>query len=453
MNHDNGAGIASRGRADARLRTQQFIDRARRSSIAKHAARLMSGRLAAMAIGILGAPIVARLFVPSDYGIAAFFIAMMTIVAGVLPAGYNRAILFPREDRTAAELLMLTFAISVLLSLGLYFILGITELAGRTLPGPLAGSALLWLLPLGAVLMAMRDAFYVLMIRRQEFGIIAWADVIQSGGTLVSRVIWGLMLGSAALGLVLGQFLGVAAGLLLTLAVCGVWLRTTLADGKFSALPKVAAEFSDYPKYRVSARLAFLAAEQTPVIALGLMYPASTVGFFAMAHRVADLPLQAASRALGDAILGDAITKRRDSKPLGPSVWKAAGGLAVIGVPTFSLMYLIGSEILTWFLGARWAEAGRIVEILALYLFFTWMNAPFGPVFETLRMNKQYMLLYSLNLVARIAVFVGCFMAERDIYATLWAFSIVCAGHSILSIAVAGYVVRRHDRQLRQGSG
>jgi O-antigen/teichoic acid export membrane protein len=413
----------------------------------------MSGRLAAMAIGIVGAPIVARLFAPSDYGIAAFFIAMMTIAAGVLPAGYNRAILFPREDRTAAELLMLTFAISILLSLGLYLVLGIVELAGLTLPGPLAGSALLWLLPLGAVLTAMRDAFYVLMIRRQEFGIIAWADVIQSGGTLLSRVLWGLTLGSAALGLVLGQFFGLLAGLLLTWAVCGAWLRTTMAGGTISALTRVAAEFSDYPKYRVSARLAFLAAEQTPVIALGLMYPAATVGFFAMAHRVADLPLQAASRALGDAILGDAISKRNDSKPLAPSVWKAAAGLAVVGIPTFSLMYLFGGEILTWFLGSRWAEAGRMVEILALYLFFTWMNAPFAPVFETLRMNKQYMLLYSLNLVARIAVFVGCFMAGLDIYATLWAFSIVCAGHSLLSIAVADFVVRRHDTELRQGQG
>lgn len=448
MKYDNRTGISGSGGSGALQRIRMFTHRVRGSAIAQHAARLMSGRLAAMAIGIAGAPIVARLFDPSDYGVAAFFIAMMTIVAGVLPAGYNRAILFPREDRTAAELLMLSCGIALLLSLGLYLILGIVQIAGGTVPGPLAGSALLWLLPLGAALAATRDAFYVLMIRRQEFGIIAWADILQSGGTLVSRVIWGLALGSAALGLVLGQFLGVLAGLLLTWVVCGAWFRTNMVGGTVAKLARAAAEFSDYPKYRVSARLAFLAAEQTPVIALGLMYPAATVGFFAMAHRVADLPLQAASRALGDAILGDAITRRHDSKPLGPSVWKAAIGLAIVGVPIFLLMFLVGGEVLTWFLGARWAEAGRIVEILALYLFFTWMNAPFAPIFETLRMNKHYMLLYSLNLLARIGVFIGCFMAGVDIYATLWAFTIVCAGHSLLSIAVAGYVMSRHDKKL-----
>ena len=404
--------------------------------------------MAAMAIGILGAPVVARLFDPSDFGIAAFFISMTTIAAGVLPAGYQRAILFPQDDRTAAELLLLAVAASASITLVLYLAIGSAQALGLTMRGPLAGSALLWLLPLGAFLMAVRDAFNVLMIRRREYGPIAWADVLQSGGTLLSRVIWGAALGSAAFGLILGQFVGLIIALVLVWAASSAWRRCMWPEVKVSALPRVAAEFSDYPKYRVFARLAFVSAEQVPVLALGLMFPASVVGFFAMAHRVADLPLQAASRALGDAILGNAISKRHHNRPLGPSVWKAAAGLAMVGIPTFSLMFLVGSEVLTWFLGANWAEAGRMVEILAIYLFFTWMNSPFAPVFETLRMNKQYMLLYMLNLVARISVFALCFMAELDIYATLWAFSIVCACHSMISILAAAYVVRRHDASL-----
>ena len=402
-----------------------------------------------MVIGVVGAPVVARLFAPADYGIAAFLISLMTIAAGVLPAGYQRAILFPREERTAAELLMLVLLVSGVLSLGLYGIIAIIVLAGLKLPGPLTGSGTLWLLPLGAFLLAVREALLTVMIRRREFGIIAWADVVQSGGTLISRVIWGLTLGSAALGLVLGQFVGVCAGMLLTWTVSRRWLRITLASGGLSPLTKVAVDFSDYPKYRVSARLAFLAAEQMPVLALGMMFPAEAVGFYAMAHRVADIPLQAASRALSDAILGNSINKRHDNRPLGPGVWKAATGLAIIGIPTFALMFLVGSDVLTWFLGNRWSDAGRMVEILSIYLFFSWMNSAFSPIFETLRKNRHYMMLNLLNLIARAIVFGSCFLAALDIFATLWVFSIVCACHALVSIAAAGHVVRRHDARLR----
>jgi O-antigen/teichoic acid export membrane protein len=344
---------------------------------------------------------------------------------------------------------MLVLVVSGVLSVALYGIIAIIVLAGLELPGPLAGSGTLWLLPLGAFLLAVREALLTVMIRRREFGIIAWADVVQSGGTLLSRVIWGLTLGSAALGLVLGQFVGVCAAVLLASAVSARWLRTTLASGSLSLLTKVAVDFSDYPKYRVSARLAFQAAEQMPLLALGLMFPVEAVGFFAMAHRVADIPLQAASRALSDAILGNSINKRHDNRPLGPSVWKAAAGLAIIGIPTFTLMFLVGGEVLTWFLGNRWSDAGRMVEILSIYLFFSWMNSAFSPIFETLRKNKHSMMLNSLNLIARAIAFGSCFLAALDIFETLWVFSIVCACHALVSIALAAYVVLRHDARLR----
>ena len=405
-----------------------------------------------MAIGILGAPIVARLFGPSDYGIAAFLVAIMTIAAGILPIGYQRAILFPRDDQTAAELLALVLAVSAALSLCLYVVLGVIAFAGVSLPGPHLDSNIVWLLPLGAFLLAVREALLTLMIRRREFGVIAWADVLQSGGTLISRVIWGVALGSAAIGLLLGQFIGVMASVLITWTVGRRWLRSARATRGISPLAKVAAEFSDYPKFRVYAGLLFQAAEQLPVLALGMMFPAEAVGFFAMAHRVADLPLQAASRALSDAILGNAISKRHHDRPLGPLVWKAAAGLAVLGLPTFTVMFLVGDEVLTWILGDRWADAGRIVEILSIYLFFQWMNSAFSPVFETLRKNKQYMMLNTLNLVARTGVFVGCFMAALDIFQTMWVFSIVCACVALVRIVAAALVVRQHDATLREQS-
>src|SRR5690606_8339279 len=141
-------------------------------------------------------------------------------------------------------------------------------------------------------------------------------------------------------------------------------------------------------------QLAFVAGAQLPVLALGLMYSSEIVGFFAMAHRVAALPLQAASQSFSEAMLRRTISQHHQQQRMRPGVQKAAIALLSSGLPIFSAMFFFGADLLTWFLGQRWAEAGSILEILAVYLFFYWIAAPFYPLLEALRKNKAQLLLY-----------------------------------------------------------
>jgi O-antigen/teichoic acid export membrane protein len=171
-----------------------------------------------------------------------------------------------------------------------------------------------------------------------------------------------------------------------------------------------------------------------------------------MANRAVGRPLRAISQSVSDAILRHSIGERHEGNPIGPSIWKAAIVLAAIGIPGFALVYSFGGDLLTWMLGDRWADAGRMLEILAIYILSFWMASPFTTVFETLRKNQLQLYLHIGNLSVGTVTFTACHMWQLDIFATLWTFSVVQCAYQGLAIVVSVSVIRRHDVGVKQVS-
>ena len=80
----------------------------RRSRFAKNVLTVMTGTVVARAIGFAFAPLISRLFSPSDFGLSGSFAA----VAGVLAAGvtleYSQAIMLPREKSDGIAVLVVS---------------------------------------------------------------------------------------------------------------------------------------------------------------------------------------------------------------------------------------------------------------------------------------------------------------------------------------------------------
>jgi O-antigen/teichoic acid export membrane protein len=400
-----------------------------------------------MLLSVLAAPFVARLFSPQDYGIAALFLAMVTIGACVLPLGYQRAVLFPREDRVAERLLALALTTIVSLTLVAYAALGVAALVWPELLGATVTFEVTWLVPLGAMLFSTRDAMNTLLLRLRAFSTMAGRDVAEAAVLASTRIGWGFAFDSSAVGLVLGQLVSLVVAICVSWRVCGAALRAAMRKLSWAELSALASEYKDYPRFRVFAHLAFVVANQLPVLALSMMFDSAVVGFFAMANRVVGLPLRAVSQSLSDAILRRTIGHRHQDRPVAPGIWKATLVLTVTGIPTFSFIFLFGSDVLTWVLGARWYEAGRMLEILTLYLLLFWLSTAFFGVFDALRANRPQLILDSIGLLARIVSFAVCHVLGLDVYQTLWTFVLVGCLHQILVIGGAIIVLREHDRR------
>lgn len=424
----------------------------RHSALLQSAAKLLTGRVAAMAMATASAPIIARLFDPSSYGEAAIFLAIITVASALLTGGYPRSVLFPPEDATAASLFTGTLVLSVIVTVSLYAGLAIAIAISPDLPSDVGvTSAVFWLIPVGALLVAGRDTFYVLQLRRSRFSAMAFMDFGQSGTVVGSRIAWGLSLGSSGLGLVLGHLAGLVAAVGLAWKDSKQWLASAASDLTWQNLLTVAKHHQDYPKYRLPAHLVFSLAGQVPVLALSFLYPPAVVGLYAMAYRVAGLPLQATSQALNDALLRKATGQRHLAQPIGPAIWKAALALLVTGIPIFTVMHLWGGEILGFVLGSQWYEAGEMLEILAVYLGFTWVSTAFSPTLDSLRRNRVQLVLQGSSLVLRSSAFVVAYLLGLDVYATLWLFVALACTQQVLVAAVGAWAVHQHDVKLRAG--
>lgn len=423
-----------------------LVHRLSASVVVKGAAQLLSGRALAMVLTILATPIIARLFAPQDYGVAALFLAIVAVIGGVLPAGYHRAILFPSEDDTAANLFVLALVTSIVLAVLMYAGLALAVSIWPSIYQASGMGGVLWLVPIAAAMLASRESLNALLIRHGAFSTMAYADVGQSVTVVSTRIGWGLSVGSSALGLVLGQLAGLFVALSLMLKHSSGRLARCLPHLHWHGLVKLAHQYGDYPVFRVPAQLAFILSNHLPVLALGVIYPSATVGYFAMAHRVAALPMQAASQSLSDALLKRCLGQRNANQRIGPTVRKAALALAVLGAPVFSLLFVFGEWGLTLVLGERWAEAGKMLQVLSVYLFFFWMASPFYPVLEALRRNRLQLLLYWIYATALALLFLFCNTLGLDIYETLWLFVALSCVHQLLVVVSASLAMGKHDR-------
>ena len=427
--------------------------RIQQSRFLRNVAKLSTGKLAALTIAVVATPIVSRLFDPADYGVAALFIAVATITSNVLALAYERAVIFPKDELKANRVFFLGIAVSIVIAVLILIIIVVTALSA---PGFVSESSLgefMWLVPFGALLMSVNSAVGALCVRRNDYTAIAISDVGGASVQAGTRIFWGLLIGSSTAGLLAGHLLG----LLFSALACGVRSYTWLKQGGrvpgFNEMKELAVEFRDYPQFRAPAKIAFAASRKLPVIALGFMFPAEVVGFYAMANRAAGRPLFAVSKSVSDVLLGKTMRLRHADEPMGRSLVTVAAVLALTGIPVFTIMLMFGEELLAWFLGARWASAGIYVQIMAPYLFTIWVGSFTNTVFETLRLNKTRLKLNTGNLVTRILVFSACAIAGFDIVQTLWAFVLTSCCYQAFVYFIAGRAVVKYDRQLQTKAG
>ncbi len=78
------------------------------SSFAANVSKLITGSVFAQALGVLAATIVARLFAPEAFGVAALFASITGIIGVVACLRYELSIMLPKNDEEAANLLGLS---------------------------------------------------------------------------------------------------------------------------------------------------------------------------------------------------------------------------------------------------------------------------------------------------------------------------------------------------------
>jgi O-antigen/teichoic acid export membrane protein len=388
----------------------------------------MSAKAIAAAIALLITPVIARLFDPGDFGIAAVWVSSCTLLSHISSLKYEVAIVLPAEEHEADNL----YSLALRILLAFVGIVAVVTAVAEFLPVKNSSAVddrdwLLWLAP-GVLLFGLVSIQESWLSRRQKFGAIGASMIAGTSSTGLSRIAWGLLAGSSSTGLIVSQLIGLFFRLWVQFWRGGQRAVTSAATVSKGALRKAARNYRDFPKLNAPASLVSSGAKNMPVLLLGFLYGPEPAGFYAMAMRLAQSPLRLVTVSMNRVVYQRLAEIATNNRPLVRPYWMLCGGLFLLGVAPTILIVLFGPQILELLLGPKWPEAGRYLQLVAPWLLTILVSVPVSPTLNVIRRQELWLQLQTVSFVLRLLVFLGAYMYGATALTAIGAFvtAVVC---------------------------
>ncbi|MDP3458632.1 MAG: oligosaccharide flippase family protein [Hyphomonas sp.] len=342
-------------------------------------AKLASGQLIAMIVPIMAAPILGRLYDPSEYGVFALYVAFATILAVFATLQFQHAIIAEKRERLAVQLVQLCAITALTVAgFGLLFFGTITLLlSGQDKFSELRGW--LFLLPFSMLLLGLMASIGALANRKARYGSMAAIQVL----TALTTVLVAIMAGNAGwgasgllAGYVSGQVAGAGSYLVLYRQLAAKTPRASL-----SRLIALSRRYRKFPIYTLPSELLGIFNQQMPVLALSVLGATALTGSFSRALQLVAAPITLIGMAVGQVFRQKASADYRNHGTCQPLFRRTALFLAAFGLPFSVVFSLFAPKIFSIYLGPDWREAGEVARWLAPMLLLRLVSSPLSTVF------------------------------------------------------------------------
>lgn len=394
-----------------------MVARLRGPGFARSVLVLAGGAAGAQVINTLVAPVLTRLYDPTQIGQLGLFLAFVQVAIIALSLRYEQAIVLPKSDAVAARLAALALTLVPITSLVAAGILAALIALGIGGYGTLPMVAV----PLAAVGLAGYGVLGVLrywLIRHGDYRAVSQVTIVQSIVRAASQVGFGL-LGAGVFGLLVSDVLGRVLGL--GSVVRSAWGTLTAARARAAVgTQALAQEFWRFPVFGAPSSLLNAAAAALPVPLLAGVYGLPIAGQFALVQRVLGLPLSVIGTSVGDAMLGRMSEQARsDPAATLPLFRRLAFVLAGIGVPGALVLALIGPELFAIVFGEPWRDAGTVAALMAPWLVAAMIVSPLSRVVLVYQAQGQKLIYDLLSLGAVAGSILGGGAAGLDAFETI----------------------------------
>ena len=393
------------------------------SSFGANVLKLAAGSAFAQGLGVLVAPVITRLFAPEAFGVAALFASITGIVGVIACLRYQLAIMLPKTDEDAANLL----------GVSLFFVLVITGLtilavlfAGNHISQMLSSPELskyLWLVPVAVFINGTFLAFNYWNSRTKHFGRLSIARVVSSVATQTTKlgagfagfVSGGVLIGTSILGQLVSAI--ILGGQILR--DDGRLFKAHIRWGKMIAGLK---RHKKFPIYSTWSALINTASHQLPMWFLAFYYSPNIVGFYSVAILVVSVPMRLVGDSLAQVFYQEASNTYNQTGEMKNVVDKVVIRLVSCGIFPALLLAIVGEELFAIILGTQWAEAGLYIQILIMFLFLQFIFSPLSTILIVLERQVSYMIFDTILFGARLLALIAGGI-RGDILMTIALFS------------------------------
>ena len=417
---------------------------AHRDSLIRRVLVLVGGAASGQLIVLAASPLLTRLYTPDQFGYLALYASLVSTFVVIASLRYHLAIPLPVSHRDGFALtlasLAIVFTTTSILTLGLFtFHPWILTWFGAQELEPY-----LWFVPLGLLGAGTYQVLSSWAIRHHAYRPLARTKAVQGATLAGAQLVLGVF-GAGAVGLMIGDVLGRAAG-------SGILLRKALARGTVHLhrtmlrARRTLARYRKFPRISAPSALFNAAGMQLPAILLLALYGPQVAGWYALTQRVVAAPLALLGTSMSQVYTGAFASQRREaSGTLQPLFRAAALRLMFVALPIAVLLAAFGTPLFTLVFSETWREAGGYAQRLAPMLAVQFIASPLSQTLSLLERQGSQLLWDAGRLAAVIGVFV---IAERQNLApteTILILSLTLAAAYLILIVASWWALKSAD--------
>jgi O-antigen/teichoic acid export membrane protein len=396
-----------------------------KGSFARHAMQAFSGVALITLSQLVLTPIIARIYGPESYSIYGLFLALASNFALIAELGYTSAYVLPREEEGFLNLVRINLSALGVIVLLLVPICLAKDLVYQLIPDWSILGKWIYLLPIGVLITSLPILMTHWLTRAKAFGRSAYLGGATNVGLRLFNVGYGTAMHGQAGGLILGEVIVRSLSLVL-------YVRSLVPHGikrlgqrwSRSDMWRTALEFKRYPLFIFPEKWVSLMGMQAPIYLL--VASQTLVGKYTMASALLLMPL----RLLGYSFSNVYLQKANESWQKGPAelgrvTWGLFQRLLLFGALPFAILTVFGDLIFSFFLGARWVEAGVMASLLGPFFFMRLLSEPIFTVLNVVRKEHLMIQFQSVLLLVRWGAMLAVLYTTDDPVLALAAFCVV----------------------------
>lgn len=378
-----------------------------------------TGTAAAQVLTMVLSPIITRLYGPEAFGIMGTFNSLINIIVPVAALAYPIAIVLPKSNRDAKELIRLSLIITGAISVLSLVVLLLFNNQITTLFNLNEIANYLYLIPLVVLFSGLLQVAEQWLIRTKQFTISARVTFYHSLITNGGKILAGLFLPVAAVLVVISALgNGIKAFMMVLFAKRTEYQKTAYPGEVKRNLKTLAKEYRDFPIYRAPEMFLNAVSQGLPVLMLTLFFGPASAGFYAIGRTVLNIPTQLIGKSVGDVFYPRVTEAYNNNENVTTLIRKATLALAGIGVIPFLIVILFGPWLFSFVFGSDWEIAGEYARWIALWSFFGFINRPSVQSLPVLKAQRFHLFYTIFMLVVRIgALSIGYFAFASDVIA------------------------------------
>lgn len=395
-----------RGLRGGMLANLGFFSKKRHGQIARNAIVLGFGTALSQALNILSTPVLSWYYSPETFGLMATTLSIVYIVASLANVNYDAAIVLPKDDEEALNLLFFCLICNIFCAVFCYLLASFC-LNHFDLFNDVSFPFLPLFLSLGVFLLSTFNLLNQWAVRIEAYADSSTSHVIRTLCCIAIQLT-GILFSSSVTWLIGGRVFGMAPAIGYLFQRQATIIHKLNPVRRLHSLVTTVKKFRRFPIFAAPQRIIALVAEELPTLVLAAFFGPSIAGHYWFSNRLLQMPCGVISQAIGRVFYRESAKKVHLDQAKFPGAIKIVIALSSVAILPVLMIAIWAPQIFELALGEQWQTAAFYSQWIVIWAFFRFSIAPIINLFTVLDQQKLLLKLDSFVFVVRILMIAYC---------------------------------------------